>query len=80
MARRRRFEPSGLLAGLLFLAIATGFGCDAAGVWHPRPALTAPVLLGGLVLVGITRALTNAVRRRRAHGPAGVSDDVGAPR
>jgi hypothetical protein len=78
VARRSRFEPSGLVAGLLFLAVAAGFGCEAAGVWHPSPALTGPVVVGGLLLVAITRAVTDAVRRRRGGGTGGVSRDAGA--
>ncbi len=74
MTRRRRFEPSGLVAGLLFLAVAAGAACDAAGRWHPAPMLLVPVVVGGLVLTGLTRAATSA-RRRRAARP-GAADPV----
>ncbi len=80
MARRRRFEPAGLVAGLLFLTVATGFGCDAAGLWHPRPALTVPVVAGGMVLVAVTRAVTDAARRRRRGPGAGGVSGAGGPR
>ncbi len=69
--RERRFEPATLLAGLVFLAIAAGFGLAAAGAWHPRPALALPVLGVALVLTGLVRAATRSVRRRsRASGAA----------
>ncbi len=65
MTRRRRFEPAGLLAGLLFLAVAAGFCCEAAGVWRPAPLLVVPVLAGGLAAVHVVGGLTDVVRRRR---------------
>ncbi len=64
MTRRPRFEPAALVAGLVFLAVAVGGGCDAAGVWHPKPVLLLPVLGGGLVLMNLVRLLTAVVRRR----------------
>lgn len=79
MARRRRFEPAALVAGLVFLAVAAGFGCDAAGAWHPAPLLTLPVVVGGLLLTGVVRAVT-ALRRRNAPLPTGGLSGDGAPR
>ncbi|MGW7007714.1 hypothetical protein ACWGCW_34170 [Streptomyces sp. NPDC054933] len=64
--RERAFEPATLVAGLVCLAIATGFGLDAAGAWHPRPVLALPALGIGLLLTGLTRAVTRSVRRRSA--------------
>ncbi|MDF3291079.1 MULTISPECIES: hypothetical protein [Streptomyces] len=62
--RERRFEPATLVAGLVFLAIAGGFGLAAAGSWHPRPTMALPVMGLGLVLTGLVRAVTRSVRSR----------------
>ncbi len=66
MARRREFQPAGLVAGLVFLAIAAGFALRLAGRWHPAPVLVVPALAVGLALQAVTAAVTRAVRRRRA--------------
>lgn len=72
MARRRRFEPSGLLAGLVFLTVAAGFACDAAGLWHPKPALVVPFVAIGMAAVAVVRAVTHCIRRH-----AEASTDLG---
>ncbi|MDI5972770.1 hypothetical protein POF50_026085 [Streptomyces sp. SL13] len=64
MPRRRRFEPSGLFAGLIFLAVAAAFACDVAGVWHPKPLATVPFVCLGLAVVSVLRAASNRSRRR----------------
>lgn len=69
MAPRRRFEPSGLLAGLIFLAVATGFACDVVGVWHPKPFLTMPFVAIGMAAVSVVRAITHGIRRRGTASP-----------
>ncbi len=66
MARRRRFEPSGLLAGLLFLAAAAVFAGEAAGSWNPKPVLVMGGVAAGLVVVSLVRMITTLVRRGRA--------------
>lgn len=60
-----RVRPGAIVAGLVFLAIAAGYGLDAAGRWHPWPLLAVPAAAGGLVLAGVTGATAGAVRRRR---------------
>lgn len=89
MAGRRRFEPSSLVAGVVFLTVAAGFGGEAAGMWSPDPRLVVPVVVIGLLLSGVTGAVTRSARRRRgasdAQGGGGavnasVSDDGAAAR
>jgi hypothetical protein len=69
VTRRRRFEPAGLVSGVVFLAIAAAYGCDVAGVWHPDPALVPPVVGFGLLLTAVTAVATRSVRRRRRSVP-----------
>jgi len=66
VARSRSVEWAGLVTGVLFLVVAAGAACDAAGVWHLRPVLLLPVVLGGLVLASVAGAVARAVRRRAA--------------
>lgn len=77
MARRRRFQPSALVAGLLFLAVAAGFGGEAAGAWRFDPMLTLPAVCGLLVLSGVTAMVTRAARGRSTRPASG--DDEAAP-
>jgi hypothetical protein len=75
VARRRRFEPSALVAGLLFATVAVVFGCDAAGAWHPKPVV---VMFGeccGLAVVVLLRVLTRALRRREPVAAADPGSD-----
>ena len=69
MTRRHRFEPSGLLAGLVFLAVAAGFACDAVGLWHPKPALVLPFVAIGMAIVAAVRAVTHRIRCHAATAP-----------
>ncbi|MFT2019799.1 hypothetical protein ACMA1D_28775 [Streptomyces sp. 796.1] len=63
------FEPGRLIAGATAVAVAVGYGLDAAGTWDPHPLVLLPALLAGLVLAALVTALTHAARRnrRRAH-------------
>lgn len=73
------FRPSALIAGLVFLAVAAGFGLDAAGAWHAPLVLLPPVVGGGLALAGVAGVISrSAERRRRRAAPA--DGDPGAGR
>ncbi|MER0246206.1 hypothetical protein AAHZ94_30385, partial [Streptomyces sp. HSW2009] len=59
------FEPGRLIAGATAVAVAVGYGLDAAGTWDPHPLVLLPALLAGLVLAALVTALTHAARRNR---------------
>ncbi|MCK7622921.1 hypothetical protein MUU72_07390 [Streptomyces sp. RS10V-4] len=64
--KRHPFEPGRLVSGAAALAVGTGYGLDALGLWHaPGPWLFL-VLPAGLLLSGITTAVWAAARRQ--HG------------
>ncbi|WP_043265700.1 hypothetical protein [Streptomyces sp. CT34] len=69
--KRHPFEPGRLVSGAAAVAVGTGYGLDALGVWHaPGPWLFLAVP-AGLVLSGITSAIWATVRRHRPHSPPG---------
>ncbi|AJC56508.1 MULTISPECIES: hypothetical protein [unclassified Streptomyces] len=60
---RHPFEPGRLITGAATLAVGTGYGLDALGLWHaPRPWLFL-ALPAGLLVAGITTAVWATVRR-----------------
>ncbi|HEY7483336.1 MAG TPA: hypothetical protein VH912_02645 [Streptosporangiaceae bacterium] len=60
---RHRFDPSTLLAGLLFLGFAAWYG-SAALIGYSVPMIFGvPCLLIGLATVGFVRVATRARRR-----------------
>ncbi|GAA4236934.1 hypothetical protein GCM10022254_47730 [Actinomadura meridiana] len=63
-AGRRRFDPSGPVTGLFFLALAALFlAAGLSGDEILTPEVLAPVVLIGLGLVGTVRVLTRSRRR-----------------
>lgn len=64
--KRHPFEPTRLISGVTALALGTGYGLDALGVWDaPGPWLLL-ALPAGLLLSGITAAVWATVRRHHA--------------
>ena len=66
---RHEFQPGKLVAGFFLTATAALFAGDAAGRWDTPWFAVVPLVVGGLVLAGVTAALTRGIRRRR--GTAG---------
>ncbi|MFF8784253.1 hypothetical protein [Streptomyces sp. NPDC015125] len=61
--KRHRFEPARLIAGLTALAIGSGYGLDALGVWQAPGLWLFLALPAGLALSGITAAVRSTTRR-----------------
>ncbi|KUL45578.1 hypothetical protein ADL22_12040 [Streptomyces sp. NRRL F-4489] len=60
---RHPFEPGRLITGVAALAVGTGYGLDALGVWHAPGLWLFLALPAGLLLSGITTAVWATTRR-----------------
>ncbi|MFE3885053.1 hypothetical protein ACFXPQ_19460 [Streptomyces lydicus] len=65
--KRHRFEPARLIAGLTALAIGSGYGLDALGLWQAPGHWLFLALPAGLVLSGITALVRATTRRDTPH-------------
>ncbi|MFB7506740.1 hypothetical protein [Streptomyces broussonetiae] len=61
---RHEFQPGRLVAGLCFTAAGAVCAGDAGGLWETPWFAIVPLVVGGLVLAGITAGVTRAIRRR----------------
>ncbi|MFE2097519.1 MULTISPECIES: hypothetical protein [unclassified Streptomyces] len=62
---RHEFQPGKLVAGLSLTAAGAVYAGDAADLWNTPPFMAVPLVAGGLVLAGVTAAVTRGIRRRR---------------
>lgn len=62
---KRRADWGSLIAGLLFLGLAVAFVVRGTGEWDFTLAWVLPVLIAGLILAGVTRALVRAWDSRK---------------
>jgi len=63
---KRRTDWGSLVAGLLFLALAVAFVVRGTGDWEFNVVWVLPVLVAGLVVAGVARALTRRARKEAA--------------
>ncbi|MDE3724434.1 MULTISPECIES: hypothetical protein [Nocardiopsis] len=76
---KRRTDWGSLLAGVLFLGLAVAFVVRGTGDWEFGVWWAIPVLVVGLVAVGVVRALQRSrartrVAAERAAAPRGPDD------
>ncbi|CAL9448026.1 hypothetical protein SUDANB121_02401 [Nocardiopsis dassonvillei] len=81
---KRRTDWGSLVAGLLFLGLAVAFVVQGTGDWEFGAWWAVPVVLAGLALAGVVRAVQRSrarARQRAEAAGAAVSDgDGGRPR
>ncbi|MFD0774041.1 hypothetical protein ACFQZ2_08895 [Streptomonospora algeriensis] len=63
--RRHRTDWGALIAGILFIALGTGFIVAGPSRWGLDAVWTVPVLAVGLGVAGIARALAGSRDRRK---------------
>ncbi|MGW2423755.1 hypothetical protein ACWC0C_31645 [Streptomyces sp. NPDC001709] len=61
---RHEFQPGKLVAGLFLTATGVVFAGDAGGVWKTPWVAIVPLVVGGLLLAGVTAFVARAIRRR----------------
>ncbi|MFL1379433.1 MULTISPECIES: hypothetical protein [unclassified Nocardiopsis] len=76
---KRRTDWGSLIAGLLFLGLAVAFVVRGTGEWEFGAWWAVPVVLVGLVLAGVVRAVqrSRARARERAEAARGAVPDGG---
>ncbi|MFC9279320.1 hypothetical protein [Streptomyces collinus] len=62
---RHEFRPGRLVVGLSLTAAGAVFAGDAAGWWQTPWFVMIPLVVGGLVLGGVTSAVARGMRSRR---------------
>ncbi len=76
---RHEFQPGRLVAGLVLLAGGIMYTGDAGGAWETPAWALIPVLVLGLLLAGVTAAVTYSVRCRRRCAKAASTENTDAP-
>ncbi|WP_306370650.1 hypothetical protein [Nocardiopsis sp. CC223A] len=76
---KRRTDWGSLVAGLLFLGLAVAFVVRGTGDWEFGVWWAVPVLVAGLVLAGVVRAVqrSRARARERAEAAGAAATDGG---
>ncbi|WP_249187194.1 hypothetical protein [Nocardiopsis sp. MG754419] len=77
---KRGIDGGSLVAGVLFLGLAIVFAVQGSGSWGFDTVWLVPVLIAGLGLAGVARALLRARpdRSGATRGPRGA-EDASAP-
>ncbi|WBO64333.1 hypothetical protein [Streptomyces camelliae] len=61
---RHEFQPGRLVAGLFLTAAGGVYAGDARGLWETPWFAIVPLVVGGLLLAGVTGSVARAIRRR----------------